>query len=135
MTRPDTITLAGVEMRLVPSAVGTSRFAASPTHRIVASHHPVRGWTSIAFGTHISAPTLEALDAAVRAALAETFRSLLPLVPAEVEAIRAEERERCAAVVKQPHDETRTLWSTHVAVTHERNEMAARIRALGPVQP
>lgn len=37
--------------------------------------------------------------------------------------------------VKQPHDETRTLWSTHVAVTHERNEMAARIRALGPVQP
>jgi len=81
------------------------------------------------------APTLPALDAATRAALAETFRSLVPLVPAEVEAIRAEERERCAAVVKQPHDETRTLWSTHVAVTHERDEMAARIRALGPVQP
>ena len=129
MTRPDTITLAGVEMRLVPSAVGTSRFAASPTHRIVASHHPVRGWTSIAFGTHISAPTLEALDAAVRAALAETFRSLLPLVPAEVEAIRAEERERCAVEC----DDVAYLNNSPVA-SGAAEVCAARIRALGPVQ-
>lgn len=129
MTRPDTITLAGVEMRHVPSAVGTSRFAASPTHRIVASHHPVRGWTSIAFGTHISAPTLEALDAAVRAALAETFRSLLPLVPAEVEAIRAEERERCAVEC----DDVAYLNNSPVA-SGAAEVCAARIRALGPVQ-
>ena len=135
MTRPDTITLAGVELR---GEDLTGKYC-SRDERITAWSKRQPGgdtfWFASVFGDPVMGRDLEALDAAVRAAIAEIFRSLVPLVPAEVEAIRAEERERCAAVVRQPHDETRTLWSTHVAVTHERDEMAARIRALGPVQP
>lgn len=108
MTRPDTITLAGVEL----SRVRSTRYAAhvGDCVEIVADHYG--GWTA---HVRVDSPRVDAtvyidgdeiggefatpeeLDVAVRAALAETFRALLPLVPAEVEAIRAEERERCAA--------------------------------------
>ena len=134
MTRPATITLAGVELRT--RSPGGNVYWSDDGRIAMWRWGREDRWYADAFGSRVGpSDTPEALDAATRAALAETFRALLTLVPAEAEAIRAEERERCAAVVKQPHDETRTLWSTHVAVTHERDEMAARIRALGPVQP
>ena len=132
--RPATITLAGVELRT--RSPGGNVYWSDDGRIAMWRWGREDRWYADAFGSRVGpSDKPEALDAATRAALAETFRALLTLVPAEAEAIRAEERERCAAVVKQPHDETRTLWSTHVAVTHERDEMAARIRALGPVQP
>lgn len=125
MTRPDTITLAGVELRRVRS----SRYAAhiGDCVEIVADHYG--GWTahvrvdsprvdaavyidSDEIGGEFATP--EELDVAVRAALAETFRALVPLVPAEVKAIRREERSR----VRDVCDECRDA-----------------IDALGPVQP
>ena len=100
MTRPDTITLAGVELR---GEDLTGKYC-SRDERITAWSKRQPGgdtfWFASVFGDPVMGRDLEALDAAVRAAIAEIFRSLVPLVPAEVEAIRAEERERCA-VVKQ----------------------------------
>ena len=106
--RPDTITIAGVELR---GEDLTGKYC-SRDERITAWSKRQPGgdtfWFASVFGDPVMGRDLEALDAAVRAAIAEIFRSLVPLVPAEVEAIRAEERERCAAVKQSERFDNKT---------------------------
>ena len=150
MTRPDTITLAGVELRT--RSPGGNVYWSDDGRIAMWRWGREDRWYADAFGSRVGpSDTPESLDAATRAALVETFRALLPLVP-EVEAIRAEERERIAT------ERSGQLMPTVEAIRAEERERcavecddvaylnnspvasgaaevcAARIRALGPVQ-
>lgn len=99
--RPETITLAGVELRWDTelSQYGRGERDARVAFFAFGEWHALLQATPHT-GVHAVATDLDSLDAAVRAELVAVRDACAAIVGpgVDVEAIRAEERERCAAV-------------------------------------
>ena len=111
MDRPETIELVGQTLRWSEGRIAYESAPPPDLPRLVTSPDLGEGdgWECVVRvcgdnRVYIRAPTLPALDLALRAALAEVADAVAAWLPEREASVRAEERERCAAVADRVRD-------------------------------